>query len=489
MAQSNSYSNPQRIVDKQFEVLRKSRIQQQKQWMGTMQQMQSRNIQKKKAQQIRYQRSMEQKTRMENSVSGFSNTGFDTFDNNIKHFWDSKVDDYFEIKNRIATGEIDAVRGKAALNKINQQVLNYKQAVKPVLTLATAYNQASKIPVGDPGSVSSITDQDLQEILAGIAAGGNVNIVDRNGELFLYMPGDTDETGASVQISDLLKLESAGEALILQEDDSKFNNDLVDNTLKPKSTESAYITTSYKPTEGNSDNEDMFRSMDATQVLNLKADMYRQGAYSKRVANSNIMTPLWMDKYNDKDVIAKAYENNTDEIKIKKDPNCTQDCEFVSFKPEHFYDTDWQTPPTDLTTDQKTYFNQAQLIVARHVMINSSVDKRVKELGYENETYTGTNKKRKFQNETYANRAEEINSWVEFAKTPGGVDAEEFVSKLNHATRGRNFRTAKNADNEVIIMEGTKEYLVDLKNPKEVLYALANVHGVRESTAALALLP
>jgi len=479
MAESNAYSNPQKIVNKQFEILRKARIQQQKNWMGTMQQIQRRNIQKKQAQQIRYQKGIEQKARMENSVSGFSQTGFDVFDNNIRKFWDSKVDDYFEIKNGISTGEIDAVRGKAALAKINQQVLNYKQAVTPVLKLATAYNEASQLAPGSPGSVSATTDQDLQEVLGGIGAGGNVNIVDREGELFLYMPGSTPDTGSSVQISDLMKLESVGDALILQSDTSEYDNKTVDSLLQPDNTQSAYITTSYLPNGDNTDNEDMYRQVDGQQKLSLKRDLYKQGAYSKRVEDNKIMSPLWMDKYNDKEVIKKAYEEYGETIKIENSNG-----NLIEFNPRDFDDTTWGIVPSNLSQEQKDVWEKAQRVVARHVMINTTVDTRLAELGYEDKKYVGTEKKRKFNNPAYNNRHEEIDAWIAFANSGNGedVDAAKFVDMMNHASRSKEFRVLPSGT----IMKGSKEYVIDLSKPREVAYALGSAHSVREGTMAQA---
>ena len=258
MAESNAYSNPQRVVNNQFEVFRKARIRQQQQFQSTLANIQRRNIQKKKAQEYRYQQNVIAKDKMENSLSGFSNTGYDVFNQNIKRFWDTKVDDYFEIKNGISTGKIDPVRGKAALQKINQQVLNYKQAVTPVLTLAKAYSDAIGLDLKSAGAVSSVTDPDLQNILGGISQGGDVNLVDRDGELFLYIPGKTPDLGSSIQVSDLLKAEVNKDALTFIPKMDDVYNKSVDQVLKPQNMYSPYLTvTTEAAQDGNTENEDV----------------------------------------------------------------------------------------------------------------------------------------------------------------------------------------------------------------------------------------
>ena len=48
MSQSNAYSNPQRVVNDQFEIFRKARIQQQQMFQSTLANIQRKNVQKKK---------------------------------------------------------------------------------------------------------------------------------------------------------------------------------------------------------------------------------------------------------------------------------------------------------------------------------------------------------------------------------------------------------------------------------------------------------
>ena len=484
MSQSNAYSNPQRVVNDQFEIFRKARIQQQQMFQSTLANIQRKNVQKKKAQQYRYQQNIIAKDKMENSVSGFSDTGFDVFDNNIRRFWDSKVDDYFEIKNGISTGEIDSVRGKAALEKINKQMMLYKSAVEPVLKLATAYNDAISIEAGQAGSVSCVTDQDLQNILAGIAQGGDVNLVDRNGELFLYMPGDTPESGSSVQISDLLKLEANGKALTLTPKMDELYNKSVDHVLKPDNMNSPYFTVTFEENEKDPGNEDVFKTMSADQKMALKYDMNRMGIYSETVDNETIMNPLWADVYNDRSRI----ENLPNDFK-------TINFEGQVFDINDFIETDWQVVPEEIRNkypdaDQQRKWLGAQKKLARHLMVDKSVDDRIKAMGYDNpdvRKYVQTKQKQKQQATPYTlqtmeSRAEDIDKIKTLSQNLN--DNKSFVNSLNQLA-GKQVYKERNGN---ILLNGQK-LVFDFDDKKMIATLLAEAAGIDRRVINYALLP
>ena len=477
MAQSNSYSSPQKIVDQRFDVFRKARLQQQAQFQRTLAVIQQRNVANKKAQQVRYENQMRQKGKMENSISGFSDTGNDMFDSNIKTFWDSRVDDYFEIKNGITSGEIDAVRGKQALDKINAQVTLYKQATEPILKLAKAVSDASQIKPGEPGSISSVTNQEMQNVLLGIANGGNVNIVNREGELFLFMPGPHDSEGSSINISNLLKQVAAGNAVTFHQDTSKFDNKQVDHILKPQNMESPYITTEYEENADNADNEDMFRFITPEQSKDLKNNMWRSGSYGKTVEDNDYMTPLWADIYNDKNTIRTILGNE-----LIGD---------TGIAASELANTEWQVIPDDdyyRLAGVGERFLKAQRMAARQLMIDRSVTRRLAQLGYSEERkYTGTSKKRGGQQTPYTaqtlnSRGDEIDEYISYAQNSPSL--EDLSIQLNRAA-GKVIYKIKDGK----IYEGNTELVIDMSDPNAIAVALGEAAGIEKRVMKVALLP
>ena len=483
MAESNAYSNPQRVVNNQFEVFRKARIRQQQQFQSTLANIQRRNIQKRKAQGIRYQQNVIAKDKMENSLSGFSNTGYDVFDQNIKRFWDTKVDDYFEIKNGISTGKIDPVRGKAALQKINQQVLNYKQAVKPVLTLAKAYDDAINLSEDQPGAVSSVTDPDLQNVLGGIAQGGDVNLVDRDGELFLYIPGDTPDSGSSIQVSDLLKAETNGSALTFIPPMDELYNKTVDQVLKPSNPNSPYFTLTFEPNKKNAENEDVFRTMSDDQQLALKYDMNRMNLYSQAVNNQKMMNPLWADIYSTEEEINSLPAG--DDFK-------TYTVNGNTFNIDQFKNTDWQRVPDEyLQHDSKYQQNwlAAQKKFAQRLMVNKSANEVIKKQNYNTGSpqFVETRKKSKDQltpytTQTLKTRSEELTKIKTLSENLNSN--ADFVKALNQLA-GKNTYKERNG----MLFQGGSKLVFDFDDKRSIAYLLGEAAGIEKSVMAAALLP
>lgn len=485
MAESNAYSNPQRVVNNQFEVFRKARMRQQQQFQSTLANIQRKNIQKRKAQEYRYQQNVIAKDKMENSLSGFSNTGYDVFDQNIKRFWDTKVDDYFEIKNGISTGKIDPVRGKAALQKINQQVMNYKQAVKPVLELATAYKDAMSLAPGVTGSVSSVTNPDLQNILAGIAQGGDVNLVDREGELFLYIPGNTPDSGSSIQVSDLLKAETTGTALTFIPKMDDLYKDSVDAVLKPSNPNSPYFTITTKPNEKDAENEDVFRTMSDDQQLALKYDMNRMNLYSEAVNNQKMMNPLWADIYSTEEEI-NSLPAGDDFKKVTINGK--------EFNIDDFKDTDWQVIPEEIYNNfpdaqYQADWLQAQKKFAQRLMVNKSANEVIKKQNYNTGTpqFVETRKKPKdkltpYTAQTLKTRSEELTKIKTLSENLNSN--ADFVKALNQLA-GKNAYKERNG----MLFQGSSKLVFDFNDKRSIAYLLGEAAGIEKSVMAAALLP
>tara|TARA_R110001592_G_scaffold13568_1_gene61988 strand:- start:2880 stop:4577 length:1698 start_codon:yes stop_codon:yes gene_type:complete len=206
-----AYSNPQQVVNKEFEMYQKKQIQFQNQIDKSVSGISAKNaLERASQEQLFAAQNAEQRTQFD-KVAGIKETGYGTFDQNMNNFFDGQTQKYFEIKGRIADGSISQIEGNRALSYLNQQVVDFKSAVVPIMTQAKGLQEALKIPPGQPGSISSRVPTEQQKVLLDLIQGGNVNIVDSNGQLMLFKPGKEGSESAMLNVTELINLEANGQ--------------------------------------------------------------------------------------------------------------------------------------------------------------------------------------------------------------------------------------------------------------------------------------
>ena len=141
--------------------------------------------------------------------------GSATFDQNKDDFFNDQIDKYIKIKNGIDNGSVTADVGGRALAKINDQVKAFQLAAPEVLAQAKIIQEGMKIPYGEPGSISAVNPTVQQKILLDLIQGGDVRIVDNEGELILFQPAGVDSDGnktegGMINVNELINLEASG---------------------------------------------------------------------------------------------------------------------------------------------------------------------------------------------------------------------------------------------------------------------------------------
>jgi len=110
------------------------------------------------------------------------------FNTRQEQYWDTKIDDYLDIKNRIEAGDITPREGNKELRKIDRLLKNYQTIAPQVLALANEVKSRIMIEPGKEGAISGLVPTHVQKVLLDMLDGKDVGLVDRDGVLFLYEP-------------------------------------------------------------------------------------------------------------------------------------------------------------------------------------------------------------------------------------------------------------------------------------------------------------
>jgi hypothetical protein len=454
----NAYTNPQRIINNEFEIFSKANQKMNMQRERTFEIMRRQMAASRKNQQIVYERGLREKNNFTNRISEFS-TGDDEFNVNIRNFWNDQVDEYFKIKNGISTGEIDPTKGKQALDMINKQVNTYKMVAPEILMLAKDLNDKKTIKPGEPGAISSTTNSEMQQVLLSVANGKNTNIVAKNGKLFLFNPPNGDEKGAMINIDELLKMQANGNVIKTVPDHTELNSKIVDNYLHPDNLKSAYVTYEYEDNPDDIENQDVFRFITPQKRTSLENSMYKGNAFSKVVEDDESMSILWADVYNEAEGIDDLYK-----------------------------DSEWGNVPNSFTSEQGQAWLKGQKDQARKLMIKKSVDDRIKALNLSERKYLKTQQKPKNQrtpytNQTLESRGGDIENIIQASSVIKSND--EFLTQLNKL-EGKEIYKIKNGK---IVDERGNALIYDFDDPKSLSFLLGEAAGIEKRVMAVALLP
>ncbi len=330
-----SYENPQLITNQQFNAYLSSRpnvAQEMDQMLASV--IANNKLERAKQEKLFAEQNKEQQL-MFDKVAGIKETGYGTFDKSMNEFFDSQTEKYFKIKQGIKDGTVPQMEGNRALSYLNNQVTQFKDAVIPIMAQTKALAEALKIPPGQPGAISSRVPTAQQEVLLELQQGGNVKLIDNDGELVLFRQGGDGKEPAMVNVNELLQLENSGVKYFETVPDlSESLKGVYDNTVKPGGKDNADLVTFNTKIVG--DQEVTTKSMTMEQRQKAAQSMVKSNQFKGILDDDTRMKSVWADIMNK--------------------------------------DTDWMVFPPNATSDQIKAMTQKQRDEAALFLANKSLD-------------------------------------------------------------------------------------------------------------------
>jgi hypothetical protein len=284
-----------------------------------------------------------QMQQMFDKANEFGSTGDAKLDENILAFWNQKVDDYFTIKNAMQTGKIGKQEGNLALARINGLVGQFKAQSKYLAEQTALYREDF-----NNGIVSSTSSQQSQNILGAMAKGGNVQLTEKGGTIYYYLPG---EDGSVPNDGNLLN----GQQLIANDaadknlydtipDYSSIEESAYNNTIKPTDINSDYIIMDSVVKDGY---KYSYATFDETKRATAAEDMVNNGSFRTAIQNDTKMKSYYQDVIDDEFLVAQGL-----------DP-----------------DGAWMEYDNDLSEDENAAIHDKQRKAAQLYMANQAMDK------------------------------------------------------------------------------------------------------------------
>lgn len=247
-----------------------------------------------------------QMQQMFDKANEFGSTGDAKLDENILSFWNNKVDQYFKIKNGMQDGTIGKQEGNKALAQINGMVGQFKAQAKYLAEQSALYREDF-----NNGMVSSTSSQQSQNILGAMAKGGNVQITEKGGTLYYFLPG---EDGAVPNDGNLLNgqelIANATQGVNLYQnipDYTAIEQSAYNNVIKPNDISSDYI-------KMETINKDGYKYSYATfneEKRNAAAeDMVNAGSFKSAIGNEKKMKSYYQDVIDDEFLVANGLDPN-----------------------------------------------------------------------------------------------------------------------------------------------------------------------------------
>ena len=291
---SGAYTNPQQQTNKQFEdYIAKTPSVASVMDNAFSKLVNENRIEREKQEQLFAKQNTEQRT-MFDKVAGIKETGYGTFDQNMNDFFDDQVEKYFKIKKGIQDGTVSQMEGNRTLSYLNNQVSTFKDAIIPIMTQTKQLQEALKIPPGQPGAISSRVPTAQQEILLGLAQGGNIKLVDDNGQLCLFRSAEGDQEASMLNVNELMNLENNGvEYFKTVPDISESLKGVYNNTVKPGGKDNADLV--MFETKRIGDQEATVKFMTTEQRTKAAESMVVSNQFKGILDDETRMESIWAD--------------------------------------------------------------------------------------------------------------------------------------------------------------------------------------------------
>tara|TARA_R110001592_G_scaffold150991_1_gene377162 strand:- start:1725 stop:3200 length:1476 start_codon:yes stop_codon:yes gene_type:complete len=144
------------------------------------------------------------------------NVDYGSYDENMRKFFDGKVDDYVNIKNNIDSGLINPQEGARSLAYISNMIDEYKTLAPEVLAQAKYMMENG---AGGDNVLSKLNDPNLEIMFSKLLEGsGEVTLAeDKRGKMYLKGSGkiDGEDWNYNLNLSEFEKLNAKGESLAI----------------------------------------------------------------------------------------------------------------------------------------------------------------------------------------------------------------------------------------------------------------------------------
>jgi hypothetical protein len=184
-----SYSNPQRIINKEFDVRARANRELQNTIQNTTASIADAVIKQKKQKEELESSNVEKESALRDKVNEFATPGAGQIDKSIIEFWDTKIEDYVNNMNLAASGDITQREAMLRNKKIEGLLPQFKQNAATLASNAALQKEAL-----NDGTFSSTGSIGNKEILNRLGNNGDVRIVEKDGAIYYWAP-ELDEDG------------------------------------------------------------------------------------------------------------------------------------------------------------------------------------------------------------------------------------------------------------------------------------------------------
>ena len=452
-----SYSNPQRIRNKEFDALEKmtNTFDQTSQGIFNIVKTQKEYDQKLQESNI------DKESKLRDKINEFTKPGAGQLDNNVVKFWDEKVANYVDNLNLAANGEITQREAMLRNKQIEGLVPMFKANANMLYENASSLQDAI-----DNGTLSSTGSVASKEVLNRLNNNGYVDIIEKDGAIYYWAP-ELNEDGQPIEGSGVML---NGSEMYANADKALFNNKAdVSGVLSTgwnkfsgeESGISDYVKTiavkngDKHPITGEviSGLEDGYEQVIRVPVTDAKNDFIAEveaSAYLNPVlGNEKEMLSVWQDVIPDgePDENGEYPPNTLGFFASGGDPNLEIDLDAMGLTMEQWQNSVYGEYPDDLEPEQIAAIDKAQKDVAKRWMSNSMWDENSISAGASKtigkrkiaEHKTSGSDKSRFtttQQTVYDNRKDDFitnRDTAEDMYADGTPDAQTFVTALQNA--------------------------------------------------------
>lgn len=452
-----SYSNPQRIRNKEFDALEKmtNTFDQTSQGIFNIVKTQKEYDQKLQESNI------DKESKLRDKINEFTKPGAGQLDNNVVKFWDEKVANYVDNLNLAANGEITQREAMLRNKQIEGLVPMFKANANMLYENASSLQDAI-----DNGTLSSTGSVASKEVLNRLNNNGYVDIIEKDGAIYYWAP-ELNEDGQPIEGSGVML---NGSEMYANADKALFNNKAdVSGVLSTgwnkfsgeESGISDYVKTiavkngDKHPITGEviSGLEDGYEQVIRVPVTDAKNDFIAEveaSAYLNPVlGNEKEMLSVWQDVIPDgePDENGEYPPNTLGFFASGGDPNLEIDLDAMGLTMEQWQNSVYGEYPDDLEPEQIAAIDKAQKDVAKRWMSNSMWDENSISAGASKtigkrkiaEPKTSGSDKSRFtttQQTVYDNRKDDFitnRDTAEDMYADGTPDAQTFVTALQNA--------------------------------------------------------
>ena len=452
-----SYSNPQRIRNKEFDSLEKmtNTFDQTSQGIFNIVKTQKEYDQKLQESNI------DKESKLRDKINEFTKPGAGQLDNNVVKFWDEKVANYVDNLNLAANGEITQREAMLRNKQIEGLVPMFKANANMLYENASSLQDAI-----DNGTLSSTGSVASKEVLNRLNNNGYVDIIEKDGAIYYWAP-ELNEDGQPIEGSGVML---NGSEMYANADKALFNNKAdVSGVLSTgwnkfsgeESGISDYVKTiavkngDKHPITGEviSGLEDGYEQVIRVPVTDAKNDFIAEveaSAYLNPVlGNEKEMLSVWQDVIPDgePDENGEYPPNTLGFFASGGDPNLEIDLDAMGLTMEQWQNSVYGEYPDDLEPEQIAAIDKAQKDVAKRWMSNSMWDENSISAGASKtigkrkiaEPKTSGSDKSRFtttQQTVYDNRKDDFitnRDTAEDMYADGTPDAQTFVTALQNA--------------------------------------------------------